>query len=449
MGGALAHDFSVCPGATDQLGVGAVILTPDPIESGQSLTVKMSGTSAIGITGGTANLEVKAFGVKIADLKFDLCKDVGIKCPTTPGQAWTGEITYAIPAEAPAGIKAHAEIKIADAAGAALSCFDVVAKVEKGPKMHSEEVDQFLFTRWMHQHEKQYEVDNFFPRYSIFRDNLKSIADHNAKDLGWTQTMNHFGDLTPDEFHATSKGFNHVNNDFLRSKNLHKVSGKVLANEVDWRTKGAVTPIKNQGQCGSCWAFSTTGSTEGALQIATGKLVSLSEQELVDCAAAEGNQGCNGGLMDNGFQFIINNNGIASEDSYPYSATGGQCHSSGLPVAGDIKGFKDVAKGDENALKDAVSLGPVSVAIEADKLAFQFYHQGVFAGNCGNKLDHGVLVVGYGSENGKDFWIVKNSWGAQWGDQGYIRIARGQDLCGIADCASYPTINAAETNQYF
>merc|ERR1719181_2053374 len=193
---------------------------------------------------------------------------------------------------------------------------------------------------------------------------------------------------------------------------------------VDWTTKGAVTPVKNQGQCGSCWAFSTTGSTEGANFLKTGKLESFSEQELVDCAQSFGNQGCNGGLMDDGFKYI-ESKGDVLETTYPYTGKTGKCSSSKTSHP-DVKvtGFKDVAEKNEAQLMAAVQKQPVSVAIEADQSGFQFYKTGVFSGTCGTKLDHGVLAVGYGTDGGKKYWKVKNSWAATWGDKGYIRMVR-------------------------
>jgi C1A family cysteine protease len=249
---------------------------------------------------------------------------------------------------------------------------------------------------------------------------------------------NAFTDLTWEEFRASKLGFKNVDNSLLRSQNAEElVSSTPLAASVDWRTKGIVTPVKDQGQCGSCWAFSTTGSVEGAVAQKTGNLVSLSEQQLVDCSTAQGNQGCNGGLMDYGFQYIISNKGITSEASYPYKGVDGTC-SKGKAVAATITSFKDIPAGDENSLLTAVAKQPVSVAIEADQLAFQFYSKGILSSGCGKNLDHGVLAVGYGTEGSTDYWIVKNSWGASWGESGYIRIKRGLDLCGIADSASYP-----------
>jgi len=213
---------------------------------------------------------------------------------------------------------------------------------------------------------------------------------------------------------------------------------------VDWRTKNAVIPIKDQQHCGSCWAFSTTGSLEGAFAIGTGKLTSLSEQELVDCSDSYGNEGCNGGLMDSAFQYVIDN-GLCTEASYPYTAEDGTCASSKCTDAikkGVLSGFKDLPT-TESSYQAVVAQQPVSIAIEADTMAFQFYFSGVFDNSgCGTNLDHGVLIVGYGSDSssGKDYWTVKNSWGTTWGESGYIRMVRNKNECGLTLSASYPTI---------
>merc|ERR1712161_182264 len=228
----------------------------------------------------------------------------------------------------------------------------------------------------------------------------------------------------------------------LQEVGVHEYNGETLATTVNWITKGAVTPVKNQGQCGSCWAFSTTGGTEGAWSGATGKLVSLSEQQLVDCSKA--NNGCGGGLMDAGFAYQGTVN-VASEASYAYTAKDGSCKTSfstAIPKGG-VSGHKDV-NGETNLLDAVTTVGPVSVAIQADQASFQNYASGVLTGTCGTQLDHGVLAVGFGTLSGTEYWKVKNSWGGSWGQSGYILIERGTNKCGIASGPpSYPTVDGS------
>ena len=331
----------------------------------------------------------------------------------------------------------------------------------------------------------------------IYERNLDVIRRHNsnagASSSSWTMGINQFTDLTPAQFAAamrlgpasdTARAFAaRRHGDRTRTRTPPPgPPAKALPAAVDWRAHGAVTPVKNQGACGSCWAFSATGALEGAFQIATSSLRSLSEQQLVDCSAPEGDMGCGGGKMDDAFEYILKNGGIDSEKDYPYLGLDAPCSNRTARHVAFLTGHTDVAPKSASALLAAVALGPVSVAIEADQASFQHYAGGVFDAPCGSKLDHGVLVVGYGADAGKDYWAVKNSWGAtpvkilqhtilsieraalpqlrpgssfllsalqfddRWGEHGYIRIARGggadggAGLCGILSMPSYPIV---------
>jgi len=289
---------------------------------------------------------------------------------------------------------------------------------------------------------KNYRGAELASRFQTFVANDAMIAKHNAKGLSWTLGHNEFSDMTWAEF-SSGRVNGHKPNQF-RAKQFQTSEELTspAADSVDWVAQGAVTPIKDQGQCGSCWAFSTIGSIEGAYQIATGELLSLSEQDLVSCDH-NGDQGCNGGLMDNAFDWVISGDGICSEADYPYTSGGGDsgsCVSSCSPAV-VLTGYTDVAN--EDGMLAALNVGPVSVAVEADKSAWQFYSSGVLDdAGCGTSLDHGVLAVGYGTD-GKDYYNVKNSWGSSWGESGYIRLVRGKNQCGIASAASYATGAAA------
>ncbi|CAL9164373.1 oryzain alpha chain-like [Musa acuminata AAA Group] len=315
----------------------------------------------------------------------------------------------------------------------------------------SEDEMRRIYAGWLARHGRAYNaLGEKEARFEVFKDNLHFVDGHNAAaDAGrqrFRLGLNRFADLTNEEFRALylgAKGRGVARRSRVAADRYrYEGAGDVLPDSVDWRAKGAVAAVKNQGSCGSCWAFSTVAAVEGINQIVTGELISLSEQELVDCDTAY-NQGCNGGLMDYAFDFIVNNGGIDTEDDYPYRARDGSCdHNRKNAKVVTIDGYEDVPENDEKALQKAVASQPVSVAIEAGGREFQFYQSGIFTGRCGTELDHGVAAVGYGTENGTDYWIVRNSWGGDWGEAGYIRMERNVNAstgkCGIAMEASYP-----------
>jgi cathepsin L len=290
------------------------------------------------------------------------------------------------------------------------------------------------------------DMEEYF-REHIYKSNLDIIRAHNAEEYSYKLGVNEYADMLSSEFR---KLYLAKPMDFSKDLvNAPKSSVDVgaLPASVDWRTKGVVTPIKNQGQCGSCWSFSATGSLEGQHAISTGNLVSLSEQNLVSCSSAEGNEGCNGGLMDQAFEYVIKNNGIDTEASYPYTSGAGQvakCEFNPANVGATCTGYTDITKGSEADLQNATAIvGPISVAMDAGLSSFQLYHSGIYdpALCSSTQLDHGVLVVGYGTETAGAYWIVKNSWGTTWGMEGYFYLARNaNNKCGVATAASFPLV---------
>jgi len=319
----------------------------------------------------------------------------------------------------------------------------------------------YVFKQWARDFNRNYRtIEEESRRYKIWYENLGRISQTNSQQLSYKLRLNQFADLTDDEFRLKVHG--HQGSCFRNDKQMSRIpristdiskarkatKPTSLPASVDWVSQGVVTPVKNQGDCGSCWAFSATGSTECEYAIATGTLNSLSEQQLVDCSDAEGNEGCDGGLMDYAFEYIEKEGGLCSETEYPYTGVDGTCKATSCGTKyNPIKTYSNVATDDATALQTAAVAGCVSVAIEADQYAFQYYSSGVLTGTCGTDLDHGVLVVGYGVDGTQDYWLVKNSWGTSWGEAGYVLICRNCDKngvegeCGINKEPSYPVIN--------
>lgn len=313
--------------------------------------------------------------------------------------------------------------------------------------------DAFLNTEWeayKTTYGKVYEAEVEGIRRAIWESNVQLIHKHNLEaDRGvhtYRLGMNAYGDMTNREFVAVMNGYKQnvsasVCGHYTPPMNVDLSD---LPDSVDWRDKGYVTPIKDQGQCGSCWSFSATGSLEGQNFKKTGTLTSLSEKNLMDCSQKEGNMGCQGGLMDQAFAYVIKNKGIDTEASYPYKPVNGKCKFNAANIGATEVSCMDIQAGSETDLQSAVAtVGPISVAIDASHNSFQLYKSGVYNERAcsSTRLDHGVLAVGYGTEGSDDYWLVKNSWGTSWGQKGYIMMSRNKkNQCGIATAASFPTM---------
>jgi C1A family cysteine protease len=305
------------------------------------------------------------------------------------------------------------------------------------------------FSNFQDKFAKKYgSIDELENRFQIFRTNLRNIIIHNLdRSQNFTMGVNQFTDLTPEEFKSqyVNSGIKTTVGGTTCGSFSSSASGAPVS--IDWRNKGAVTSVKDQGQCGSCWTFSSTGAVEGAWAISKGQLIDFSEEQLVECAGLKyGSMGCNGGSMEGAFNYIIAN-GQCTASAYPYTSgtgTSGACKS--CSAVAHLASCSDVKPNDQISLKAAVARQPVSVAIEADTRYFQSYSGGVLtSSSCGTNLDHGVLVVGYGTENGIDYWLVKNSWGTTWGDHGYVKIGKSSStndpgICGISMMPSFPTV---------
>jgi len=321
---------------------------------------------------------------------------------------------------------------------------------------HDLELDEH-FTAWKTAHSREYATqEEHDSRRVIFAQNKAIVDEHNAGNHSYRMGLNLHADLTLEEFKSRHGFLGHlstIGTEHSAATARHNVTGGAPTS-VDWRDENLVNPIKNQAQCGSCWAFSTVDSYESAVAKKTGTLVSFSEQDLVDCVkdvSLPGSSqtccnGCSGGLMDYGFQYLMNKQDgkDTTEASYPYTAKDGTCDfaSKSETGAAAITAFHDITQGDESALEDACGTkGVISIAVNAGITGWQLYESGVFDPTSCNPedLDHGVAVVGYGTD-GKDYWIIRNSWGEDWGESGYMRIKKGSNTCGVANSACYPVV---------
>jgi len=328
---------------------------------------------------------------------------------------------------------------------ASTKCFNIV-------NTYGEDDEWNQFSIFQKKFNKMYEtIEEVMLRFQIFKTNIRTIIHHNVHYTNnFTMNINQFTDLTAEEFKEKYIGKVDTYLSSYNNCNLYSPSSYTnLPDSVDWRNHNAVTSVKNQGQCGSCWAFSSTAAVEGAWAIAKNELIDLSEQELVDCATGikYGSMGCSGGQMEGAFKYVMNN-GLCSYDSYPYTSgitkQSGSCNSCKSVVS--ISSCFNIKQNNQLSLKAAVAQQPVSIAIEADTRYFQSYSGGILSDvNCGTTLDHGVLIVGYGIENGQKYWTIKNSWGTSWGENGYVRIARSDSendpgICGVAMSTSFPSV---------
>lgn len=291
-------------------------------------------------------------------------------------------------------------------------------------------------------------------RHDIFMSNLRKINEHNVRyqrnEVSYKLGINKFADMTQSEFARRMNGFNiSEENDYSVKYREYLPTFIPPANVkypfmVDWRTLGAVTEVKDQGNCQSCWSFSATGALEGQHYRAYGRLVSLSEQNLIDCSFSYGNNGCNKGFMEYAFQYIKDNGGVDIEDYYPYEGVDTEtCRFNKNEIGATISGMRFIKQGSEYDLMQAVAaIGPISAAIDSSRETFKAYAGGVYNDpECSQRLDHAILVVGYGWENGQAYWLIKNTWSTNWGEKGYGKIARNKNnLCGITNYAVFPLV---------
>eukprot|EP00924_Labyrinthula_sp_SR-Ha-C_P009050 augustus_masked-scaffold_2-processed-gene-11.36-mRNA-1 protein AED:0.12 eAED:0.12 QI:0/-1/0/1/-1/1/1/0/483 len=446
--------------------------------------------------------EISAFGIIMEREERNLCRETDVVCPLVKGEEVSTKFLHLLHNDFDTALPVEVKVSIYDGkdekscvkkdleSQSLLTKLNLVNLRNPVDNLLDKDAVKYLFREWI----EQYGDEIYLPkpkhhhyglgstvesRLGVFKENLLKILSHNLSQQGYKMKMNQFGHLTSEEFKqiyasglrkelkkSKTSSFTASEKSFFRFPTATDEKSRVqtrpkkkktvqVPDTVNWVTKGAVTPVKNQGACGSCWSFATTGALEGAYYVKYGKLVSFSEQELVSCDHSD--MGCQGGIMDNAYEYIESVHGLCTEESFPY--TSGEGERGFCNVTCDIvpnsspKSFVDVDHTDVSLL-EAVAQQPVAVAIEADQSAFQFYSSGVLTAVCSQELDHGVLAVGYGSEMVENefgeqvdtpYWLVKNSWGPEWGLEGYIKIERGvyEDEggeCGILLSPSYPVM---------
>jgi len=277
-------------------------------------------------------------------------------------------------------------------------------------------------------------------RYAIFEQNMERCEKLNARPSAtWVAGVTQFSDLTPAEFRRAVHLIKRT--EPLGPSTYPSINVTDIPTSIDWRTKNVVSQVKDQGNCGSCWAFSTTGAVESAHAIKTGKLVELSEQQLVDCI--HNLDGCNGGIPSWAMAYVRYNGGQDTEESYPYKARDGQCQFSSSTVGATISDMVNITQDEQGLLQAVGTVGPVSIAFDVEN-DFANYKSGVYSSDeCSSdpmSMNHAVLVVGYDTVDGKDYWIVKNSWGTSFGIEGYFWIQRGVNMCGISNDCCYAVV---------
>ncbi|XP_060074759.1 procathepsin L-like [Ylistrum balloti] len=296
-------------------------------------------------------------------------------------------------------------------------------------------------------HKKIYHQGEESRRKLIWAENLEKVRKHNKEaEMGkhtFTLGINEYSDMSHEEINSRMHGYRESSFQMMNSKHEVKadMNEKDLPKEVNWKAKGWVTPVGNQFQCGSCWAFTANGAVEGQHYNVTGQLVPLSSQNLMDCSDAEGNHACEGGTMIQSYKYIIKNKGVDTQTAYPYTGKNGKCHFKRTSVGATLTGYGTIKKGSELALQKAVAtIGPIAVAVDGEKASFGMYKSGIYnEPTCSQNVDHSLLVVGYGTLNGTDYWLMKNSWGTSWGMDGYIMMSRNKgNQCGVANMGSYP-----------